>query len=254
MTTAKLQDLKSLVKEIIINTKRAGLDLEAVPWQTKASMQNMKADAIQLLATAKASYSRRVRSNSIGLFVFGDADRVAKFCKISSDVAGVLQVDGGYIYNRLAIRIEPTLGGSREFGPTQLQGLIEGLRDINQEIGVRTMRMPGLKNISVSANRSELLVYIRDLVRSSVDDDLLRMFIDQSINNAAIDAQFEGPGPLAVAVTNLVDRTEVQPLASLFTNSITVEVGTSEDGEVDEEYVLNRLKSFKSKLKAKTNQ
>jgi hypothetical protein len=93
--------------------------------------------------------------------------------------------------------------------------------------------------------------YIRKLVQGVVGDDLLRMYVDQKINQVAIDTEFSG-NILPVAVTGL-DREETGALASLFTNSVSVEVGTSEDGEVNKEYVLNQLKSFKSKFKGKTN-
>jgi hypothetical protein len=45
----------------------------------------------------------------------------------------------------------------------------------------------------------------------------------------------------------------VPSLVTLFTSSSTVEVGTSEDGEVNKEYVLKQLTTFKKKVKTKNN-
>ncbi len=245
------RDLKSLVKELALNQKRASVDLEAIPWQTRASIQNMKMDAVEKVSKLKEEYFRKVRSNTFGLFLFGDTDRVETFTSIAAEEAGVLTVKGDAIYQTLAAKIEPSLSNGREFGPTQLQGLIEGLRDLNMEMGIRTMQMPKLAEMSVINNRTQMVGYIRKLVQNVVGDDLLRMNVDQKINQAAVDTEFAGK-LLPVAVTGL-DREEIAALASLFTNAVTVEVGTSEDGAVDQKYVLNQLESLKSKLKGKTN-
>lgn len=244
-------DLKSLVKDLAVNQKRASIDLEAAPWQTRSSLQNMKMEAQERLAKLKEQYFRVVRSNTIGIFVFGDAERVARFCTIADEKAGVVQVNGGYLYDQLTQKVNTSIGASREFGPTQLQGLIEGLRDINKDLGIRTMRMPGIAEIVAPQNPDELKRYIRRLVQNVVGDDLVRMALDQKINEAAVNMEFAGK-LFPVAVTGL-EREEVAAVASLFTNTVSVEVGTSEDGEVNEDYVLKQLESFRSKLKGKTN-
>jgi hypothetical protein len=244
-------DLKSLVKEVALVQKRANVDIEAASWQTRPSLQNMKMEALEQLAKLKEQYTRKVRSNTLGVFVFGGQPRVEAFCKIADEEAGVMQVNGNDLYRRLAARIEPNMGASREFGPTQLQGLIEGLRDINQEMGVRTMRMPNLQAINAPKDVQELTTYIRKLVQGVVGDDLLRMYVDQKINQMAIDTEFSG-NILPVAVAG-IEKEEAVALASLFSNSVSVEVGTSEGGEVNKEYVLNQLKNLKSKFKGNTN-
>lgn len=243
-----MEDLKKLVQQLKVVQKRADTNLEEIPWQTRSAWAAAKADAQEAAAKLREQYFRRVRANTVGMFVFGDPERVARFCSLADDMAGVQQVNAGSIYQRLAQRIEGSLGQGREFGPTQLQGLIEGLKNINHEMGVRVMQMPGLREIVAPQNTAELISYIRRLVQSAVGDDLLRMFVDQKINEAAVNTEFAG-NLFPVAVTG-AERGEVAALAGLFTNNVSVEVGTSEDGEVNEEYVLNRLNSFKEKLKS----
>lgn len=246
-----MTDLKSLVKELAVNMKRASVDLETVPWQTRASITNMKKEAEEKVKGLKADYFRRVRSNTLGLFVFGEPDRVKAFTEIAAEEAGVVAIDGGLIFDRLADSIEPTLGASREFGPAQYQRLISGLQEVKSELDIRSMIMPQLDSLTAINSRAELVRYIRGLVTKAVGDDLTRLFVDQQINRLAVGSEFAG-SVFPVAVTGL-DRDEVAALVPLFTNSISVEVGTSKDGEVNKEYVLNQLTSLKGRLKGKSN-
>jgi hypothetical protein len=242
-----LSNLKELAKELALNMKRASVDLEAAPWQTRSSLTNMKREAEEKVERLKTEYYRRVRSNTFGIFLFGDADRIATFVKIAGEEAGVLEVNGGEIYQKLGDSIEPSLGASREFGPSQLQRLIGGLQGVRQDLDIRSMAMPDIEAVTAVADKQELISYVRKLVQKVVGDDLVRVFVDKRINDLAIQTEFSA-NVLPLAVTGL-DREEISALVPLFTNSVSVEVGTSEDGEVNKEYVLNQLESLKKKLK-----
>jgi hypothetical protein len=247
-----MKDLKELVKELVVTQKRAATDLEAVPPQTRASMTSMVRASQEKLAGLKAEYFNRVRASSLGMFLFGEAPRVAAFTEIASTEAGVFLIQGDALYQRLADKIEPSFGHTREFGSSQLGMLIDELKLIERkELDIaRPWRMPEMKAIRAIKDRIELVSYIRQLVQSAVGDDLLRLYLNQKVNQAAYDVQFAGK-LLPVAIVGL-DPTEVSALTALFTNAITVEVGTSEDGEVTKDYVLNRLSAVRKTVKAKT--
>lgn len=245
-----MKDLKSLVQELSETKKRAATDLEVVPYQTRSSLTNMVREAQDLLVQLREEYVRRVRANSICLFLFGEAERIKAFVTVAAEEAGVISVDAAPLYQRLAARVEGSLGANREFGPTQLQGLMEALRDTFADLGIRDMKMPGLRDLSVVLDHTAVVSQVRRLVRSAVDDELLRIYVDRKVNDAAVDQLFAG-STLPVAILGL-ETSEVASLVSLFSNSVSVEVGTSEDGEVDKEYVLKKLASFRKKFKSKT--
>jgi hypothetical protein len=245
-------DIKSMMKELLQLQKRASVDLDMAPWQTKPSLTIMKREAQEALDKLKTEYLRRVRANSLGIFVTGDPTRVAEFVKIAGEEAGVLTIDAGEMYRRLALRVESSLGASREFGPTQLDILNDTLKLLGNEMGIRSMMRPNLREVTVVKTQDAVLTYIRKLIQTVLGNDLIRLFLNQKIDQKAISAEFTG-NTLPIAVTG-IDQSELASLGSLFTNSVSVEVGTSEDGEVNQEYVLKKLTSFKKLLKSKSNQ
>lgn len=244
-------DLKQLVKQLADTRKLANTDLEAVHRNVRPSMTMMVNDAKDRLEKLKHEYSQYLRSNTLGLFLFGDPSRVNKFFEIAAEEAGMNLIQGDTLYQRIADRVEPSLGMSREFGPTQMQMMIQELDDIAKEMGIRRMDKPRLAELSATPDRISLVAYIRKLTRAVLDDELLRLFLDRRINEMAIDQQFAGKSfPLCVVG---LDPVEVPGLAAIFTNSFTVDVGTSSDGEVNKDYVLNQLMAFRKKIRSKTN-
>lgn len=246
-----MTDMKQLVKDLAETQVLAKTDLEAVPWQTRNSITSMVKDAQERVTKLRDEYQRQLRSNTLGLFLFGEPERVARFMEIAAEEAGVNLIQGDKLYQDLADKVEPTLGDSREFGPTQLQGLHLGLNELMKAQDIRRMPLPRLQELTAVQDRIELVQHIRKLVRDALGDDLLRLVIDRRINELAVEQQFAGK-VFPVAIVGL-DPTEVQSLVPIFTNSTSIQVGTSEDGEVTKDYVLNQLANFRKKVKSKTN-
>lgn len=241
-----MTDLKQLAKNLAQTQALAKTDLEVVPYQTRASITSMVRDAQERLEKLRTEYSARIRASSVGLFVFGEPVRVAAFTEIAAAEAGVILIQGDDLYQRLASRVAPTLGASHEFGPTQLGVLHLALSDLMKAMDIRRMEMPRLQELVATPDRVSLVAYIRKLVQASVGHELLRLVVDRAINDKALAEMFAGK-VLPVAVVGLAPE-EVSALAQLFTNSTSVSVGTSEDGEINEEYVLSRLSAFKQKV------
>lgn len=246
-----MTDLKTLVQTLRETQERANIDIESISWQTRPSVSMMKRDAEEQLVKLREEYSRRVRSNSLGMFIFGEPERVAQFTKIAGEEAGVLVVNGAEAFESLADQIEPSFGLSREFGATQLGILHNALNNKRKDLGIRAMQMPRLKDLAVSRDRAETTDMVRRMIHDAVGDDFLRIAVDFKINQEAVSREF-AESILPVAVTGITAE-EITALATLFTNSVSVEVGTSEDGEVTKEYVLNKLSGLRKRIKGKTN-
>lgn len=246
-----MTDTKTLVKELRETKRHADIDLEALPYQTRASLTSLKRDAQERYEKLKTEYFGRVRSNTLGVFLFGEPARVTEFARIASEEAGMVVLNGAAMYEELVAKVEPSLGPAREFGPTQLQGLLRALSDLQKGLDIRSMVTPRLSEIAVVPDTQATVAYVRKLVRDVVGDDLLRVYLDRKVNEAAVEMQFAG-NTFPVAVTGL-EPSEVASLAALFSSSHSVEVGTSEDGEVTQQYVLKQLEALKPRAKSKTN-
>jgi hypothetical protein len=244
-----MRDLEDIVKDLAQNIQHANIDLEAANYKSRPSLTHLKNEAQGRVEKLKVEYAQRIRASSVGIFLYGDSDRLQAFTAIAEEEAGVLAVNAGELFERLAMRVEASLGASREFGPTQLQGLIEALSTLSKDMGIRSMPKPKLQDLVAVADQQELIQHVRRLVESAVEGDLLRLYVDQKVNEVAVEAQFAGSVlPVAVLGTS---REDLAVLAPLFTHSVSVEVGTSEDGAVDREYVLSKLEAMKKSLKGK---
>jgi hypothetical protein len=247
-----MNDMKKLVKELVETQALAKTDLEALPWQTRNSVTNMVREAQERLEKLKSEYQRQLRANTLGVFLLGSPTRVAQFLQIAAEEAGMNTIQGDKLYQDLADKIEGTLGASREFGPTQLGHLHLALSDLMKTQDIRWMPMPKLQASMAVPDRDALVQYVRKLVRSALGDDLLRLVIDRRINELAIEQQFAGK-IFPVAVVGL-EADEIPSLVPIFSISSTVQVGdTSEDGDVNKEYVLNHLSALRKKVKNKVN-
>lgn len=242
-----MSDLAKLAKELSETQKLASMDPEAVSWQARASVTAMVRDARERAEKLKVQYLRVVRANTLGIFLVGDAARVSAFASIANQEAGTFVVDGSQLYKRLAAKVQASIGSSREFGPTQLEGVIAGLREIAPELGIREMEMPRLTRLGVVKDEAELVAHVRNLIRDTFSDDLLRVYIDAQVNKLAVDSGFTGT-VFPVAISG-VEPEEVAAVAAIFTTSHTVEAGTTDDGEVTKDFVLKQLQTLKKKMK-----
>lgn len=242
-------NLETMVKDIQETKRLAELDIEAASWQTRPSLTNMKVEARERLEKLVTDYTKAIRGNSVGIFLFGDPKDVRKFAEIAAEEAGTFAVEADELYQNLAAAVEPSLGASREFGGLQLQGLIAALRQSCKDLNVLRMALPTMTDTPVVRDRQELLNQIKRLVRSAVGDDLGRVSLDHNVNAQAIASGFSG-GTLPVVILN-AEQDEVASYAVLFTNSISITVSTAEDGEVTKETVLKQFSGIKKKLKTK---
>lgn len=239
------ENLSELLSQLERVQARANTDLEAVPWQTKASMANAKREAEDQLPKLRDAYVRKVRSNTLGMYVFGDPKSVERFCAIAAE-EGLASLDAERVYARFAARIMPTIGTSREFGPTQLGGLIRVLDDFAKETGLRFRGTPSIKDIVTIASTEECVAYIKRLLHETFDDEMVRVVLDRELSDAAI-AKKHVQGIFAATVKGCSNR-EMASTASLFTNALPIEVGAVE--EVNKEYVLDKLQAVREQLLA----
>lgn len=242
------QNLKKLVKELVIVEKRATMDLEIADWKTLPSLSILKTESKERLEVLRKEYLKAVRSNSLGIFLYGEESRCAKFVELTPKEADTYPINASEMYDRLASKVAPTLGPNKEFGPTQLEMLIGALDEIQRELGVRQMIRPSLRNTSaVMTDFKSVSSEIRRILKAVVGNDLLRLYVDKQVNDIAIKNQFAGV-TLPVIVLG-AEPDEAAGLSSLFTNTSSVQVGTPADGEVTAEYVLEQFNNIKEKLR-----
>ena len=247
----KNESLKDLAEKMRVTKRRAETDLEAVPYQTRSSMANMKRNAEGQLETLRKDFANAVRRASIAVFLAGDPARQEKFAEIAKkEVTGAMVVvHADAVYERLANRVQPSLGASRQFGVGQHQLLLGTLTDVEKELDIRWMSRPAPGSDRAIQGHEDLVGYIRSLIRTSVGDELTKVYVDRQIVDSAVSVEFAGSTLLVIVVGS--DAAETAALSGLFTHANTIPVGTSEDGEVDTEFVLKYLAQTKKKLKLK---
>lgn len=222
-------NLKEALVALKSAQKKAAVEVETLPYKSRAALEMARNAAIVDLPRLKVEYGKLARKNSLGIFT----DK-----EFETDLP-VVRADR--LYRLVAERIYQTMGASKEFGPTQLAVLHEVLKEQNRTMGIRTMKMPGISSIRVVKNVDDMVAYVKQLVQSVVDDELIRIDLDQKITEAAIASDFSGE-KLAVIVTG-ADTSERAAVASLFTTAVSVE---------DEEELAEAVEGLKSAVKTKS--
>jgi len=240
---------RQLLASIVDTRARASIELESIPARTRASVTTMVREAQEELKKMLAQYTQQVRGSSLGILLFGDQSRIEKFLEISQKEAGVLHVKADGLYQLLAERVFRSVGPSGEFGSAQIGMLKEVLGKTLQELGLPESRPDIVTDVVCVHDVEETTAHIRFLLRNA---NLMTPYMNKSIADAALAANFSSK-TLPVAVTGLTQE-EAGSMAALFTTCTTVSVGTSEDGDVDQEYVLSKLKDLRKKAKTNTAQ
>lgn len=241
------KDLKTLSKNLHETKKLASTDLSAVDRRTLASVSIMKAEATARLKNLETEYIRRVRANTLALVLSGSTERCERFAQLAAEEIDAVVVHAESFLDSIAQKVHASMGSSREFTVTQASIVSGLLEDAKEKAGVR--QVPLKWDWVALQSLQDVKVYIREIIRQSFGEAVFHTLLNEEVNNKAIDAMFAG-NLLCVILVGIAEGDAVT-LSPLFSNVVSVEAGTSETEEVTAEFVLQQLKSVRSKLKSK---
>lgn len=145
-------------------TKQAAKDLDAVPEATRPAHAVAIRAAKDALPRLRSEYFQRIMKNAYGFIVTGDEEKSKQFTQIAAE-SGAIVIDGDALYNDLANRIQPTIGGRREFSVTQEGHLNEILRELVEATGHEgKLNRVSIKELRVIPTKERLVEYVRELV------------------------------------------------------------------------------------------
>ena len=239
-----METLKELLEKVVEAEKLASIDLEAWPRKTLASITNTVYEAKQNLATFKKRYFDRISGLTVGIYILGKGDE--EFAKIAEAEGGTLTAHADALYARMADVVMPVIPDNKTFTITAFSKLVQALTDIGHELEVKSFDMLKYTQAQV-ADRSSLIAHIRNTIRTTLGDDLNRLYLAREINTAALKAGFKS-SVQPVVIIGLEDADEIKGLegavgrfgAKFFTDT----------GSVGKKEVLDVFASVKERLKS----
>lgn len=242
---------EELLQQMDQAKKLATIDTDAWDFRSKPSIEATKKQAQENLVEMVKEYSNRVLSNTLGIFLSGEQAKQQLFAEIAGAEAGALVFDADAMYRRIAIDMEPSIGPSRQLGMTQQTVLIANLRIIGQELGVASLPIPKFsESDSVAPDLDALAKAIKNSCRRAFGEDLNILSLRSEIVKQAQEKKLAAPVTAVVILGT--DSDEAEEIGKAFTKSVSVSLGTGENGEVTQETVLKQLNSINKKLKNKT--
>lgn len=226
--------------------KTAKLNLDSVPATTRAGFGIRIRQAEQALPELKREYLTRILNNSIAFFTRGSAEQAAKFAAAAAVAGSTFTVRADACYERLADRVEPSIGRTKQFSITQVNLVNQALKELMDDTGYPDkLSSVSLIDLRVMTTRAALVSYIRAIVVKANGCVPVAVAAQNSLLKQALDTDFSGKR-LAVVVTG-VDPVERTTLASMFGKVISVDLPDGQ--EIDEGFAR---KVFEKAMKPKT--
>lgn len=247
-----MSELEKALSDYNANVALANLNLDEVPTKVRAGKEGQKRQAQANLETMEKAYGEQLRKVTFGLAVMGPgADKFIKEFVAEADTS--LVVNGAEIYQRIADRVAPAMGNTKEFGVSHYGIVITELRTIANELNILSMPSPKWSEPVSVATTDGLLNHVRSMVDSSAGVELTSLYLRRQISNAGLKAGSDAP-TVPVLVTGLDPQTAEELLVRTFPEGRFALVNTKET--TTKEDVLEAIKNIKQQIKknkTKTN-
>jgi len=233
-----VRTLEHIVRDFIANEELAATPLELKPFHVRAGFEIAIRQAKETLKTLRSEYQTKLFGNAHAYFVNGPKDKTTEFAsKVGTEA---VSVDAEALYDRLATRVESTIGASREFTATQMAVLTVELRDVANELGMTGyMNAPKFQAHIALKTHDEIVAFVRGLVREAVGDSLLGTFVTKVLSDRALDARYSKVPAKVVIINATMD--EIKFLAPLF--RLRSSVALTPETVVNESFATNTLSS-----------
>lgn len=185
-------NFKELLQEMTDLEPLANLVTENWDFRTRASIEATKKEAKEKLATLRSKYLEKVLSSAKLVFLAEESSDSSQ----ESLSSNAVHVDGSALYNFLADNVERSMGPSREYGALQQMNLVTGLVDACNAVGVGSFRaLPSLREVVFLKTFEEVQVFVRQLVRDHLGDELNKMHIQKAIEVKALSVKMQDDEP-----------------------------------------------------------
>jgi len=241
-----MTELEAALEKYVNAQALSELNLDEVPRNVRPGKEAQKREAADSLDDLRSSYGEALRKATFGISVTGPG--AEEFVKRATEEAEVLVVDSNALYQRIADRVAPTVGGSGEFGVSQYSVVIQELRNVGGELNVTSMPAPKWAEPVNVGGYKDLVAHVANMVSSSVGLDLVALYMTRQVLDKALKAKVNR-NTVPVVVTGLTEGREPEFLTKTFQKGRNVVVRTTSKEEVTTEYVLEVFNNVKKQLK-----
>lgn len=198
-----------LVDEIVAATTLADKDLREWDPRTRPGMEGAKNRAKARLEVLREQHLDYVSEAALVMYLSGSREDSLAFTSLAAKDGGVIFVDAGSLYRRLAEPIDPALGPQRMFGVGAFSLLLQGIDEVAREIGLdlplEKLDLPNLKAPSLVKTKDALAALIRSLIVGSSGQRFMQAYIESTIGRDAFENRYDQP-VVPVIVSGLSDQ------------------------------------------------
>lgn len=214
------------LKQYIETQEVAEKDLNGIPSATRPGWEGTKREAQQNLPGLFSKLERELENETTVIGLAGDVQSVKDFTDIADQRPDTIVVNRDALYATIAERVEPLLGGSKQFGPSQFNFMVKIFRGVVADLGLTLRTSPQFKDVVVANDAHELTGIIRQSIEDSIGDALVVKFLRNEITKRAVEKKVSGEKVFVVVVDG-----DPQTMGALGSKSIALKVSPPVSGE-----------------------
>lgn len=180
--------LETILKEIEQNERMASTELDTVPVYSRPGVEGAKRQAEENLKELKKEYAKTLKELSICIFLEGDAQD--KFASVAEAELDCFSADVDGLYKKVTAKSWPMVDQMGRFSVSNIQELIEVLRDEVRDCGVHSMPMIDVPADAVFQSEAEMCSMVKGAIRRVVSDELNLHFIESKFTKEALAAGY----------------------------------------------------------------
>lgn len=243
-------DIAALLEEIQTFNDLINQDLSAWDPNTYPGKSSQQGEAKKNLPALKAKYLDYLQDAALVMVLSGTQNSQTKFAEIAAEEGNTVTVDAKALYLKLSEGIEESLGYTREFGVTQLSLVINGIRDICLDLGIRETDRPRHLEQVVVLTQADIVDHIRKIVRESDSDFLNVKYMSNTLLQQGLSKRYN-QSVVPVVIMNASEE-EAKALSQFWSKPYAnVQVPSFASTEEYQKFVLEIFTNVKKSSKRK---
>jgi hypothetical protein len=180
------KEVTALLTQIQEHKDLINQDLSLWDPATRPGKTGAQQEAKLNLPALENQYLYYLQEAALVMILRGDDVSQKGFAEIAAQEGNTITLDAGALYRKLSEGVEESLGYSREFGVTQISQVVDSIRDICLEIGIRETDRPRHMEQVVVLRQADIEAHVRKIVRASDNGFLNNMFMSRELLTQAL--------------------------------------------------------------------
>jgi hypothetical protein len=215
------RELKDIFKDIRETEKLAVTKDTDIPYKSRQGMMIAVRTACERLPVLLEELKATVIPNRLtAVYATGDDTTISRVAEFVKKQGGIV-LDANEIYRKISSNIELTYGNNRTFSTQQHSIMLQGIREIAQNLDYTELPSPAYKETSCPDMKSTI-AHVRACIRSSIGDGFSKKYLVKALSEAVLQSGIDLPR-IPILVVDVQSADEKANLGPLFITNIDFE-------------------------------